>query len=156
MPDLDTNARRMALCFAHLREIGAGPAISTLKLLNLSFTHIKTLGLLFSEGRLTMKELAERLQITPPSVTILARRLVQIGLVQRTTHPQDHRVTLLSLTDEGRELYESLAESQIKRLALLLSALNAEEQEQFLGLLERAVRSFATAPRAGDAPPSGD
>ena len=114
------------------------------------------LGLLFSEGRLTMKELAERLQITPPSVTILVRRLVQTALVQRTTHPQDSRVTLLSLTDEGRELYDSLAESQIRRLALLLSGLNAEEQEQFLGLLERAVRAFAVAPAAGDAQPTGD
>ncbi len=88
--------------------------------------------------------------MTPPSVTALTRRLVQTGLVRRQNHPQDQRVVLLSLTDEGRELMEQLNEGRVRGMELLLEGLTPEDQRLFIELLERAVHAMTTAPAQAD------
>lgn len=142
MTDVHTNARRMVQLFEQMRETRPGPAFERLKQLNLSFSHLRMMGLLMPDHLLPMKELAEQLQLTPPSVTALTRRLAQTGLVQRVAHAEDSRVALLSLTPAGRELHEQLSREHVERMARLLQGLSVQEQQQFLDLLERAVRAL--------------
>ena len=144
MSDLLKNAQRMMHLFAQMRDTRPGPAFAQLKRLNLSFSHLRAMQLLMPDRVLPMKELAEQLQLTPPSVTALTRRLVQTGLVQRTTHAEDSRVVLLSLTESGRALHEQLTQEQVARMACLLGGLMPQEQEQFLDLLERGVQAIHT------------
>jgi DNA-binding MarR family transcriptional regulator len=150
MSDLLSNAHRMLGLFAEMRDTRPGPAFEALKQLNLSLSHMRTLQLLTPDRTLAMKDLAEHLQMTPPSVTAITRRLVQTGLVQRTTHAEDSRVVLLSLTDAGRALYEQVTQEHIDRMVRLLGGLSADEQQQFLDLLERAVHAMRAADRAAD------
>lgn len=142
MSNVKTNARRMVQLFAQMREERPGPAFVRLKDLNLSLSHMRTLRLLAHEDTLSMKDLADQLQITPPSVTALSRRLVQTGLVQRSAHAEDSRVVLIALTAEGRTLHEQLTQEHIERMEQLLQGLTEQEQEQFLDLLERAIQAL--------------
>lgn len=151
-----TNARRMVDLFEQMRERRPGPAFATLKQLGLSFSHLQAMRLLAHGGLLAMKELAEQLQMTPPSVTALTRRLVHAGLVQRTTHAEDSRVVLLSLTDTGREFHERLSQEHIERIASLLKGLSEQEQRQFLDLLERAVAAMRSRPEGAETPDRED
>ena len=151
MGDLRANARRMLQLFEQMRETRPGPGCAHLKQLNLSFSHLRALHMLAPDQVLSMKDLAEQLQLAPPSVTALTRRLVQTGLVERTTHAEDSRVSLLSLTDRGRRLHDQLSEEHIERMARLLQGLAEHEQDQFLDLLERAVHAMAAEPEAGGA-----
>lgn len=149
MSDAMTNARRMVQLFARMREARPGPAIVQIKELNLSFSHMRALHLLAPDRVLSMKDLAEQLQITPPSVTTLARRLVQTGLVQRVAHAEDSRIMLLSLTEAGRTFQAQLGQEHVNQMARLLQGLTEHEQEQFLDLLERAVNALlVTVPAA--------
>ena len=66
------------------------PALVRLAELNLSFSHLRTMHLLFPDKSLQMKELAERLCMTPPSVTALTRRLVESGVGQLLVGREDH------------------------------------------------------------------
>ncbi len=150
MADLTTNARRMVRLFEQMRDARPGPAFAALKRLNLSPSHLHTMHLLMPDRALPLKELAERLQMTPPSVTAITRRLVQTGLAQRTAHAEDSRIVLLSLTDAGRALYEQVTQEYTERMTRLLAGLSAAEQEQFLDLLERAVHAMRAADRAAD------
>ena len=145
MNDLYTNAKRMVSLFEQMRHARSSPAFALLKQLNLSFSHMAALRLLAPDRVLTMKEIAERLQITPPSVTVLVRRLEQTRLVQRTPHRSDSRVTLLSLTEQGRQFHEQFASEHVENMVHLLKGLSASEQEQFLDLLERAVKGMIAA-----------
>ena len=110
---------------------------------------MRALHLLACGRALAMKDLAEQLYLSPPSVTALTRRLVQTGLVRRQAHAEDSRVVLLSLTDEGQTLLQQLYQDQLQRMEQLLQALAPEEQELFLTLLERALQPMrASVPAA--------
>src|SRR5688572_19066860 len=50
---------------------------------------------------LRMTELADRVMLSPSGMTRLVDRLVDKGLVERRTDPEDGRVALASLTDQG-------------------------------------------------------
>lgn len=139
MNDPTTNAHRLMHLFGRLRHQQKGPAIEQITALNLSPSHMRVLHMLAPANELAMKDLADQLGLAPPSLTALTRRLVQTGLVQRQAHPDDSRISLLSLTAEGRALHEQLYAEHLARMNQLLSSLTAEEQELFLDLLERAI-----------------
>jgi DNA-binding MarR family transcriptional regulator len=50
---------------------------------------------------LRMTELADRVMLSPSGMTRLVDRLVDKGLVERRMDPEDGRVALASLTDQG-------------------------------------------------------
>jgi DNA-binding MarR family transcriptional regulator len=136
------NAQRLLQLFGAIRHVKGGAAFRRLHELNLSFSHMRMMHLLAPDKILAMKDLAEQLNMTPPSVTALTRRLVQAGLIQRHHHPQDQRVVLLSLTDDGRQFLAEMSESQLRRMELLLQGLSPDEQHLFIGLMERAVQAM--------------
>jgi DNA-binding MarR family transcriptional regulator len=111
--------------------------------MGLSHSHMRVLRTLAPDRELAMKDLADQLHLTPPSVTALTRRLVISGLLGRRPHADDSRVVLLSLTDAGRDLHQQLYHEQLQAMGQLLAGLSEEEQRLFLDLLDRAV-SFAS------------
>lgn len=136
---LDANAHRFVRLFEAMRESRPNPAIARMQALNVTFAHVRAMQMLAPDRTLAMKELAERLNLTPPSVTALTRRLVQNELVRREPHPEDSRVSLLTLTPDGRSLLQELYQSHLERTRRLLQGLGPDEQELFLDLLERAI-----------------
>jgi DNA-binding MarR family transcriptional regulator len=139
MSDLATNAHRLMHLFGRLRHQQKGPAFAQISALNLSPSHMRVLHMLAPDNQLAMKDLADQLGVAPPSLTALTRRLVQTGLVQRHAHPDDSRISLLSLTAAGRALHEQLYAEHLARMEQLLASLSPEEQALFLDLLERAI-----------------
>lgn len=67
-------------------------------------SHGGILGLLFSGEKLTMKDLADRINRTKPTVTVLVDKLVVLGYVTKEKSHTDSRVTYIDLTDKGKEL----------------------------------------------------
>ncbi|MDN4161797.1 MarR family winged helix-turn-helix transcriptional regulator [Nocardioides abyssi] len=74
----------------------------------LTFARFELLRLLSfaSEQRMTMRRAGQRLQVHPTSLTSLAARLAEDGLVQRVANPDDGRSAVLVLTEAGRRLVE--------------------------------------------------
>ena len=95
-------------------------------------------------GALSLGELAEIERVAPPSMTRIAARLEERGLLARTADLSDRRIARVAITTDGREL---LAETRTRRdayLATRLAAMSAEEQEvliRALPLLERLARN---------------
>lgn len=54
---------------------------------------------------LTPRELAMRLDRDPSTVSLIADKLEQAGVIAREAHPEDGRKRVLVLTDRGRELW---------------------------------------------------
>ncbi len=149
MTQTTANARRLLSLFERMRATKMDGAISRLHALNLSFSHVRALHMLAAAPHLQMKDLAEKLGFTPPSVTALTRRLVATGMVQRQPHADDSRVALLSLTDDGRALLADIYQEQLKGMERLLDGLTPEEQAQFLDLMERAVSTLVEGRSTG-------
>ena len=56
-----------------------------------------------SSDPVTMRDVAEKLGITPPSATALVGRLVKKGYIKRRRDPADRRRILLVMTPAGRQ-----------------------------------------------------
>lgn len=74
----------------------------------LTFARFELLRLLSfaSEQRMTMRRAGQRLQVHPTSLTSLAARLGEDGLVERVANPDDGRSAVLVLTAAGGRLVE--------------------------------------------------
>lgn len=89
---------------------------------------------------ITQNELAEKLLVTKSNVCQILGRMQQRGLIRRE---QEGRAKHLSLTEEGRNLYEKVVHSQENLIESLLSSLAEDEQDglsKTLGRLERSLR----------------
>jgi DNA-binding MarR family transcriptional regulator len=73
------------------------------QVLGMGATEMLALGGLAVDGPSTPTEIAQRLQITTPSVTELVDRLERARLVRRRPHDSDRRKVLVELTDTGRD-----------------------------------------------------
>ena len=62
-------------------------------------------------GPMSSAELSRRLYVTPSNVTGIIDRLEKKGLVERIRKPKDRRISLITLTEKGRSLYQSLPAS---------------------------------------------
>jgi DNA-binding MarR family transcriptional regulator len=67
-------------------------------------------------GRVTISELAERLQIRHHSAVGLADRLAANNLVRRQPDPRDRRRTNLALTAHGEKVLENLSAAHREQL----------------------------------------
>lgn len=69
-----------------------------------------TIKILAEEAPLRVSDLARRLYLHPATVVGILDRLESRGLARRSGSEQDHRVVLVELTDEGRNLVSNAPE----------------------------------------------
>jgi len=109
--------------------------------------HWRVLRLLADAEGHTMGELAERLQMNPPTLTKLIDRMVGKSLVQRAADFEDSRRVLVYATDAGLALLEELqgkVDQHHAALQALLGDRNARQLERLLTtLIEAAERPAA-------------
>ena len=68
-------------------------------------------GVLFTLHRsdsMSQKELAARLNVTPPSITASIQKMERDGYLTRHPDPKDQRVMRLSLTEKGKSCIQSV------------------------------------------------
>ena len=87
-----------------------------------------------SSGSLPVGKMGERLQVHRTSMTHMADRLEEAGLVTRVSHAQDRRSTLIAITDAGRALAER-ATRTLNDAGMAMDPLGPDEQEAITRLL---------------------
>jgi DNA-binding MarR family transcriptional regulator len=92
------------------------------------------------EGR-TQQQLADALMVTKGNVCQVLDGMEADGLLYRR---RSGRTNLIYLTDEGRELRETLVPTQEAEIERAFSALTADEQETLLALLRKLDRSLTS------------
>ena len=109
--------------------------------------HWRVLRVLADEEGHTMGEIAERLQMNPPTLTKLMDRMVGKSLVQRAADPEDSRRVLVYATDAGLAMLEELqgkVDQHHAALQTLLGDRNARQLERLLTtLIDAAERPAA-------------
>lgn len=92
-----------------------------------------------------VQELAARLGLAPPTVSVGVRRLEEMGLLRRQPNPQDGRSIRLFLTPRGQAAQQHLRDHRRQKVRRLLAGLEPREQERLLDLLERALGAAEAA-----------
>ncbi len=87
------------------------------------------------------RTLARSIGLDTSTIAGVAARLEARGLMQRNASPQDRRVRLLSLTDEGHALLEAIEPAMLRAQERILDPLPPAERTEFM----RMVRALVTA-----------
>lgn len=114
----------------------------------LSMSQSLAMGFLAAQGPTTMRCLAGHCQISMPTATETADRLVRLGMARRKLDPQDRRRVLLQVTALGRKELLAHQAYACDRFAELLSTLNAAERRQLLGAF-RTIERILSRPAPG-------
>ncbi|MBR7826117.1 MarR family transcriptional regulator [Actinospica sp. MGRD01-02] len=105
---------------------------------DLSLIQTRLLGVL-RDREPTMNELGRHLDLDKSSITGLISRAQRRGLVVRTVSDIDRRVARVSITDDGRNLVEQVAELFAVRIGNLLADLADDERQDLARLASRIV-----------------
>ena len=105
-------------------------------------SHGGILGHLFTGEKYTMKNLAEKIHRTKPTVTVLIDKLVNLGYVTKEKSREDSRVTFISLTEKGLELKPNFIEISESVNAIVYKDLSDEEAEYIEAMLGRINRNL--------------
>jgi DNA-binding MarR family transcriptional regulator len=95
------------------------------------------------DGRFTMGELAEMLDVSPRTVTGLVDNLERDGLVKRVDDPSDRRSVYAELTEQGRERIEALWRETAGVQAALTEGLNESELIQLRHLCLSLIQAMS-------------
>jgi DNA-binding MarR family transcriptional regulator len=95
---------------------------------------------------LSQGDISRRASVSLGNLTALVASLEKAKLIRRKRHPDDARVTLLSLTAAGNRLVSRFARDHFRNVAQMFRRLNSREQQALNELLDR-VREEAKKPR---------
>lgn len=93
------------------------------------------------EGKdgLSIKEIAEMMQVSGSAVTQLVDPLVKAGLLTREPDPRDRRTLKIGLTSEGAAKLEIFKKYHFENVSRILSPLTEQELDTLRGLLEKII-----------------
>lgn len=94
---------------------------------------------LIARGMQHPKELAEVLDIVPPTISAMLSELESAGYIARALDPEDKRRTLLTLTDSGEALRLQLAERWQQSACKRVQVLTPEELAQLVAIYRKIV-----------------
>jgi DNA-binding MarR family transcriptional regulator len=101
------------------------------------------------ERQACLHALGDELGVTRPNVTKLVDGLERGGLVERVPHPRDGRMVQARLTPQGEEMAAEALPGRQDLMRRLWDALDDDELNQLVGLLDAAAPRAGVAARAG-------
>ena len=104
-------------------------------------------------GGTKMSEIGVRLGVTPRNVTKLVDGLEEEGLLIREPHPHDRRVTLLRLTDKGRQVTRESMGANFATAVRLYEQLSAAERRQLARILQKLLDALRATDAEGEGAP---
>ncbi|WP_413300100.1 MarR family transcriptional regulator [Bacillus sp. 1P10SD] len=105
-------------------------------------SHGDILVCLYEKNGLSVKELAEKIHRTQPTVTVLIDKLQKLGYVERIKSWEDSRVTLIKLTEKGVHLEPIFLEISDKLNTVIYGGFSDTEKEQLEHFLEKILNRF--------------
>jgi DNA-binding MarR family transcriptional regulator len=110
----------------------------------------KLLMILTKRGRLAMQELAAALDVAPPTVTAMVKRLLEQGYVERVRDDADWRTVWVELTDQGREAVTQHHRERVAALRQRIEQLDPEERATLRDAIPVLAHLLELQPRAVD------
>ena len=103
-------------------------------------SHGDILVCLYKNGKMTMKDIANCIHRTKPTVTVLVDKLEKLGYLKRVASDKDSRSTNIVLTQKGEDFkvtFEKISEELNK---MLYKNLSSEESELIEKLLRKVIK----------------
>jgi DNA-binding MarR family transcriptional regulator len=123
--------------------------------LNVTIPQLRVLHLIRKGQRVSGRQLARELNVSPGAVVQLCDRLQEQGYVERVPDTGDRRVTWFQLTDSARTLFEEVWAVRRSRLAPALASLGGADAESLVRIINQVADALEAERRKDVPPPSG-
>lgn len=100
------------------------------------------LGVLWEQEGITHSELANRMQVSPATVTNMLKRMEKAGFVERRPDAEDQRVSRVYLTGVGREIRGRVDQHWQEVEAQVFGTFSEQELETLRELLTRVQQEL--------------
>jgi MarR family 2-MHQ and catechol resistance regulon transcriptional repressor len=107
---------------------------SVFKKYGLSFSKYNLLRALdaSSHGRSRISDVSRIMLVPNANITGVAKRLAKQGFIAKKDDPADERVTILEITQKGKEALTAIENEKNSSLQLMLKGLSEEEKKELL------------------------
>ena len=100
-------------------------------------SHGDILVCLYQNDKMTMKEIADKINRTRPTVTVLVDKLEKLGYSQRQISQEDSRYTYIVLTKKGKDFKPVFEKISNKLNDMLYKNLSKDESDILENLLQK-------------------
>jgi DNA-binding MarR family transcriptional regulator len=108
--------------------------------LNLTIPQIRVMHAIRKEGRMSGRQLARELGVSPGAVVQVCDRLQEQGYLERIPDKEDRRVTWFQLTSSTHNLFEEMLALRRSRLLPALQQLSEGDREDLIRMLDEMSR----------------
>jgi DNA-binding MarR family transcriptional regulator len=100
-----------------------------------SVSQMEVLHFVLERKNPTMKEIAEHLQVKPPSATAIVETLCKKKLLKRGVSKKDKRIVRVSFTNNIWRLFDSFKNKKILILKSIFSGLSNKEKKELIRII---------------------
>lgn len=106
---------------------------------DLTPTQMAALATIMKHGELSQNQLGRLTAMDPSTISIVIRKLLKHGLVQRFASAEDQRLTLIRMTDRGMRYTAPLLAKSVEVGRRVLAPLKPSERALFMEMLHRVA-----------------
>jgi len=110
---------------------------SYIKSFDLTMNQFVVLEVLYHRGDLAIGSITALTMGTPGNTTVVVKNLKRDGYISSITDNKDKRVSILSITQKGKDLMEKLFPQHAKNLQNYFEVLDKDEMEILFSLLRK-------------------
>jgi DNA-binding MarR family transcriptional regulator len=107
-----------------------------------SIVHLKILSIVSEKVSPTMREVADRLYITPPSATAIVEGLVKENNLERIFDENDRRIVRLKITKRGEKTLKEQKENVFMGMTKVFDILSEKEKNEFSNILKKIIKFY--------------
>lgn len=106
----------------------------------LSIPEWSLMGVVYDTDNMTLTQIADALRSKASHPTVLVEQLMERGLLSRTSHPDDRRVRVVTLTAKGRSLVPKIESSVRASIRDAVNHIPREELATYFGVLAQLAK----------------
>ena len=103
-------------------------------------SHGDILVCLYKNSKMTMKDIANCIHRTKPTVTVLVDKLEKLGYLKREASDEDSRSTNIVMTQKGKDFQATFEKISEELNEMLYKNLSPEESELIEKLLRKVIK----------------
>lgn len=108
----------------------------------ISQSRLELLHQLYEVEEISQKELQKEVNIDNAAITRHLKQLEANGMITRRKNPDDNRITLVSLTKDGRNKIHAFQEEKERFAASALKNFSEEERDNLLNMINRIQKNI--------------
>jgi len=128
--------------FEEVAKAGAQSGVCT----ELTFPQFNTLIVVRDATELSIKELAERLHVSPPSASSMVDRMVDMGMLAREHSRQDRREVRVRLAEAGEATLVAVEDEVLQGIGELLEAMGEKGAATWCSVYRRITELLTEHP----------